>query len=85
MHCYESITSGLKNIKKGIRKGYPKLRKGSGLIMKKTLVALAVAGISTSALAAGNIYDNGTTSFNLKGEIDTYVSTVEGKENGKTV
>ncbi|MFW1118317.1 porin, partial [Vibrio parahaemolyticus] len=53
--------------------------------MKKTLVALAVAGISTSALAAGNIYDNGTTSFNLKGEIDTYVSTVEGKENGKTV
>ncbi|BFN31931.1 porin [Vibrio harveyi] len=52
--------------------------------MKKTLVALAVAGISTSALAAGNIYDNGTTSFNLKGEIDTYVSTVEGKENGKT-
>ena len=52
--------------------------------MKKTLVALAVAGISTSALAAGNIYDNGTTSFNLKGEIDTYVSTVEGKENGAT-
>ncbi|MCV5276098.1 hypothetical protein OFC49_35760, partial [Escherichia coli] len=52
--------------------------------MKKTLVALAVAGISTSALAAGNIYDNGTTSFNLKGEIDTYVSTVEGKEDGKT-
>ncbi|WP_186175091.1 porin [Vibrio jasicida] len=52
--------------------------------MKKTLLALAVAGISTSALAAGNIYDNGTTSFNLKGEIDTYVSTVEGKENGAT-
>ena len=52
--------------------------------MKKTLVALAVAGISTSALAAGNIYDNGTTSLNLKGEIDTYVSTVEGKENGVT-
>ena len=52
--------------------------------MKKTLVALAVAGISTSALAAGNIYDNGTTSLNLKGEIDTYVSTVEGKENGAT-
>ncbi|WP_029801381.1 porin, partial [Vibrio parahaemolyticus] len=52
--------------------------------MKKTLVALAVAGISTSALAAGNIYDNGTTSFNLKGEIDTYVSTIERKENGKT-
>ncbi|ELB2741669.1 porin [Vibrio parahaemolyticus] len=51
---------------------------------KKTLVALAVAGISTSALAAGNIYDNGTTSFNLKGEIDTYVSTIERKENGKT-
>ncbi|UTZ40780.1 porin [Vibrio campbellii] len=47
--------------------------------MKKTLVALAVAGISTSALAAGNIYDNGTTSFNVKGEIDTYVTTLKSK------
>ncbi|WP_274880779.1 porin [Vibrio harveyi] len=53
--------------------------------MKKTLVALAVAGISTSALAAGNIYDNGTTSFNLKGEIDTYLSTREAKLAGKQI
>ncbi|CAM2739449.1 porin [Vibrio mytili] len=45
--------------------------------MKKTLLALAVATVSTSALAAGNIYDDGTTAFNVKGEIDTYVSTAE--------
>ncbi|MGP8308192.1 porin [Vibrio sp. YIC-376] len=45
--------------------------------MKKTLLALAVATISTSALAAGNIYDDGTTSFNVKGEIDTYLSAAE--------
>ncbi len=38
--------------------------------MKKTLLALALAGIS-STLAAGNIYDDGTTALNLKGEIDT--------------
>lgn len=49
--------------------------------MKKTLLALVVAGISTSALAAGNIYDNGTTSFNVKGEIDTYVTTLKSKYN----
>nr|WP_319555855.1 porin [uncultured Vibrio sp.] len=42
--------------------------------MKKTLLALAVATVSTSALAAGNIYDDGTTAFNVKGEIDTYLS-----------
>ena len=53
--------------------------------MKKTLLALAVATVSTSALAAGNIYDDGTTAFNVKGEIDTYLSagdatkTVAGK------
>ncbi|MFV0449850.1 MAG: porin [Vibrio sp.] len=47
--------------------------------MKKTLLALAVAAVSTSALAAGNIYDDGTTSFNVKGEIDTYLSTAEVK------
>lgn len=45
--------------------------------MKKTLIALALAGISTSTLAAGNIYDDGTTAFNVKGEIDTYLSTAE--------
>ncbi|MGB1972977.1 MAG: porin [Vibrio toranzoniae] len=45
--------------------------------MKKTLIALALAGISTSTLAAGNIYDDGTTAFNVKGEIDTYLSTGE--------
>ncbi|WP_423839680.1 porin [Vibrio mytili] len=45
--------------------------------MKKTLLALAVATVSTSALAAGNIYDDGTTAFNVKGEIDTYLSTAE--------
>ncbi|WP_165310884.1 porin [Vibrio ziniensis] len=45
--------------------------------MKKTLLALAVATVSTSALAAGNIYDDGTTSFNIKGEIDTYLSSAE--------
>ncbi|BBM64256.1 porin [Vibrio alfacsensis] len=50
--------------------------------MKKTLLALAVAGISTSALAAGNIYDNGESSFNISGEIDTYLSTSEKKTNG---
>ncbi|MCG6403618.1 porin, partial [Vibrio fluvialis] len=47
--------------------------------MKKTLLALAVATISTSALAAGNIYDDGTTAFNVKGEIDTYVSAADTK------
>ncbi|MFS1461482.1 porin [Vibrio lentus] len=47
--------------------------------MKKTLLALALAGISTSTLAAGNIYDDGTTALNLKGEIDTYLSTAETK------
>ncbi|BCN24624.1 porin [Vibrio alfacsensis] len=47
--------------------------------MKKTLLALAVAGISTSALAAGNMYDNGESSFNISGEIDTYLSTSEKK------
>ncbi|MEI8655882.1 MULTISPECIES: porin [Vibrio] len=47
--------------------------------MKKTLLALAVAAVSTSALAAGNIYDDGTTSFNVKGEIDTYLSTADVK------
>ncbi|MBR9875369.1 MAG: porin [Vibrionaceae bacterium] len=46
--------------------------------MKKTLLALAVATVSTSALAAGNIYDDGTTAFNIKGEIDTYLSAAEG-------
>ncbi|MCG9557156.1 MULTISPECIES: porin [Vibrio] len=53
--------------------------------MKKTLIALALAGISTSTLAAGNIYDDGTTAFNVKGEIDTYLSTGEAtiKETGK--
>ncbi|WMN88150.1 porin [Vibrio parahaemolyticus] len=45
--------------------------------MKKTLLALAVATVSTSALAAGNIYDDGTTAFNVKGEIDTYLSASE--------
>ncbi len=45
--------------------------------MKKTLLALAVATVSTSALAAGNIYDDGTTAFNIKGEIDTYLSASE--------
>lgn len=45
--------------------------------MKKTLIALALAGISTSTLAAGNIYDDGTTAFNVKGEIDTYLSIAE--------
>lgn len=45
--------------------------------MKKTLLALAVAAVSTSALAAGNIYDDGTTSFNVKGEIDTYLSAAD--------
>ncbi|WP_322802869.1 porin [Vibrio alfacsensis] len=50
--------------------------------MKKTLLALAVAGISTSALAAGNMYDNGESSFNISGEIDTYLSTSEKKTNG---
>ncbi|MEZ9056740.1 porin [Vibrio pelagius] len=44
--------------------------------MKKTLLALALAGISTSTLAA-SIYDDGTTAFNIKGEIDTYLSTAE--------
>ncbi|MGR5133533.1 porin [Vibrio alfacsensis] len=53
--------------------------------MKKTLLALAVAGISTSALAAGNIYDNGETSFNVSGEIDTYLSTRSNEINGKEV
>ncbi|MEZ9252451.1 porin [Vibrio cyclitrophicus] len=48
--------------------------------MKKTLLALALAGISTSTLAAGNIYDDGTTALNLKGEIDTYLSTAETKQ-----
>lgn len=45
--------------------------------MKKTLLALAVATVSTSALAAGNIYDDGTTSFNVKGEIDTFLNAGE--------
>ena len=45
--------------------------------MKKTLLALAVATVSTSALAAGNIYDDGTTAFNIKGEIDTYLSAAD--------
>jgi outer membrane porin protein LC len=54
--------------------------------MKKTLVALAVAGISTSALAAGNIYDDGTSSFNVKGEIDAYLSTLKAEDvNGNEV
>ncbi|BDR14039.1 porin [Vibrio sp. STUT-A11] len=48
--------------------------------MKKTLLALAVATVSTSALAAGNIYDDGTTTFNIKGEIDTYLSSAEVTE-----
>ncbi|NAZ95597.1 porin [Vibrio toranzoniae] len=48
--------------------------------MKKTLIALALAGISTSTLAAGNIYDDGTTAFNVTGEIDTYLSTAESTE-----
>ncbi|AXT70411.1 porin [Vibrio sp. dhg] len=53
--------------------------------MKKTLLALAVATVSTSALAAGSIYDDGTTSFNLKGEIDTYLSTRKNEVNGNEV
>ncbi|AXY00701.1 porin [Vibrio alfacsensis] len=39
--------------------------------------------MSTSALAAGNIYDNGETSFNVSGEIDTYLSTKEAEVKGK--
>ncbi|WP_454442187.1 porin [Vibrio bathopelagicus] len=53
--------------------------------MKKTLLALALAGISTSTLAAGNIYDDGTTALNLKGEIDTYLSTAETKSTAAGV
>ncbi|MDV6250619.1 porin [Vibrio sp. EA2] len=53
--------------------------------MKKTLLALAVATVSTSALAAGNIYDDGTTAFNVKGEIDTYLSTRKNEVNGQEV
>ncbi|EJK2115565.1 porin [Vibrio navarrensis] len=49
--------------------------------MKKTLLALVVASISTSALAAGNIYENDQTSLNVKGEIDTYLSTRNEKTN----
>ncbi|WP_172564545.1 porin [Vibrio navarrensis] len=51
--------------------------------MKKTLLALVVASISTSALAAGNIYENDQTSLNVKGEIDTYLSTRKEEKNGK--
>lgn len=63
---------------KGIETDFP-IKKRQWINMKKTLLALAVATISTSALAAGNIYDDGTTAFNVKGEIDTYVSAADTK------
>lgn len=46
------LTLYLKHIKKGTGQGYPELRKGSGLIMKKTLLALAVVASATSVNAA---------------------------------
>jgi len=44
------------------------------------IIALAVAAVATGANAS-NIYDNGQTSLNLKGEIDAYLSTSEIKDS----
>ena len=62
--------------KKGTGQGSPILRKGSGFIMKKTLLALAIAATATSVNAA-EIYANDDTKVGLKGEIDLYLTTSE--------
>lgn len=45
--------------------------------MNKKLIALAVAAFATTGANAANIYDDGMTSLNLKGEIDVYLSASE--------
>ena len=62
--------------KKGTGQGSPILRKGSGFIMKKTLLALAIAATATSVNAA-EIYANDDTKVGLKGEVDIYLTTSE--------
>ena len=62
--------------KKGTGQGSPILRKGSGFIMKKTLLALAIAATATSVNAA-EIYSNDDTKVGLKGEVDIYLSQSE--------
>lgn len=62
--------------KKGTGQGSPILRKGSGFIMKKTLLALAIAATATSVNAA-EIYATDDTKVSLKGEIDVYLTTSE--------
>jgi outer membrane pore protein E/outer membrane porin protein LC len=48
--------------------------------MNKTLIALAVSAAAVVTGAQANtIYDNDTTSFAISGEIDAYLSTLEGK------
>lgn len=43
--------------------------------MNKKIIALAItAAAATSGANAANVYDNGTTAMNLKGEIDVYLS-----------
>lgn len=67
--------------KKGTGQGSPILRKGSGFIMKKTLLALAIAATATSVNAA-EIYANDDTKVGLKGEVDIYLTTSEVDQIG---
>ena len=49
--------------KKGTGQGSPILRKGSGFIMKKTLLALTIAAVSTSAFAVETSSQNSKPEF----------------------
>lgn len=60
--------------KKGTGQGSPILRKGSGFIMKKTLLALAVMTAAGSANAAIEIYNQDGVSVDLKGDIEVVYS-----------
>ncbi|EIF2258471.1 porin [Vibrio cholerae] len=53
--------------------------------MKKTLLALAVAGLATSAQASVQLYKGDTSSVSVKGEIATYLYTkdVDHKDPAK--
>ncbi len=45
-------------------------------IMKKTPLAIVLLTMTTTA-SANELYDNGTTSLTLNGEIDTYLSSAK--------
>lgn len=51
--------------------------------MNKKFIALAVAALVSGAANAANIYDDGTTTFGVSGEIDTFLSQYNSDVAGK--